>query len=133
MKIKLANKLIEILPGKNAPTDLIMMRVSTVESFGAEYLRKNKKPACYTCVHIEKKKLDYASPIDSIYHYRYVGKDGTRSAFEFKVHGRYIATFWYETSEKDMQPTDCKTLGEAFALSQKLSEALVRKKYKEIR
>jgi len=40
MKIKLANKLIEILPGKNAPTDLIMMRVSTVENHPSDrYLR----------------------------------------------------------------------------------------------
>ena len=133
MKIKLENKLIEIFPGKPAPTDLIRMRLSTVESFGSEFLRKNKKPVCYTCVEIETKKQDYSSSVDAIYHYRYACKEGTRSVFEFKVSRHYISTFWYETSEKDMQPTDCKTLEEAFLLSQKLSEALLKRDYTIIR
>ena len=133
MKIKLANKLIEIFPGVPAPTDLIYMRVSNIESFGTEYLRKNKKPVCYTCVEIDSKMQDYTSRVDAVYHYRYACKEGTRSAFEFKVNGHYIATFWYETDEKNVLPTDCKTLGEAFSLSQKLSEALLSKNFKEIR
>lgn len=133
MRIKLANKLIEIFPGREAPTDLIMMRVSAVESFGKEFLRKNKKPHYYTCIEIDNKKVDYSSSVDSIYHYRYQCPEGLRSVFEFKVKGRYMATFWYETTEKDMQATDCKTLDEAFKLSQKLTEALLKSNYKVIK
>ena len=133
MRIKLANKLVEIFPGKPAPTDLIMMRQSTVEPFSAEYKRKNKKPAYYTCVNIESKKLNLTSSVDAICHYRYQCDDGIRSAFEFKVKNQFITTFWHETTEKEMQPTDCRTLDEAFKLSQKLSEALLKHNYKVIK
>ncbi len=133
MKIKLAHNLIEIFPGRNAPTDLIQMRVSNTERFGSEFLRRNKKPAYFTCIHIENKKTNFTAKVDDIFHYRYRFGGGIRSAFEFKVQGRYIATFWHETSQDDMQPTDCKTLDEAFKLSQKLSEALFKSNFKEIR
>jgi hypothetical protein len=133
LKIKLGKKLVEIFPGKNAPTDLIMMRMSSVEPFGVEFKRMNKKPSYYTCMNIESKKLNFTSSVDSICHYRYQCLEGLRSVFEFEVNGRYIATFWYETNEKDMQPTDCRTLDEAFKLSQKLTEALLKSHFKEIK
>ena len=44
------------------------------------------------------------------------------SNFEFRASDLYLK-----------QPTDCKTLGEAFSLSQRLSEALLKREYKEIR
>jgi len=133
MKIRVADKMLELLPGREAPTDLLKMLLSNVESFGDRLLKEgNGKPIeYYTCTRIDREHIPN-SIAETIYHYRYQCPDGIRSVFEFKINKRFVATAWRETPEEEALPTDFKTLQEAVDLSLDLTKALLTGQYKEV-